>query len=78
MLIMFLQDAHMRPFWTGVHQEMELNSPCGDSSRNKDVRRTAAAVLSLQTVLSSINTLNYPKCDPNFVWINLSSTVNNA
>ena len=37
MLIMFLQDAHMRLLWTGVHQEMELNSPCGDSSRNKDV-----------------------------------------
>jgi len=37
MIIMFLQDAHMRPLWTGVHQEMELNLPCGDSSRNKDV-----------------------------------------
>ena len=37
MLKMFLQDAHMRPLWTGVHQETELNSPCGDCSRNKDV-----------------------------------------
>jgi len=71
MLIMFLQDAHMRPLWTGVHQEMELNSPCDDSSRNKDLRRTDAAVLSLQTVPSSTNTLDYPKCDPYFGWINL-------
>jgi len=37
MLKMILQDAHMRPLWTDVHQEMELNSPCGDSSQNKDV-----------------------------------------
>jgi len=57
----------MRPLWPGVHQEMELNSSCSDSSRNKDVRRTDAAVLSLQTVPSSINTLDYPKWDPYFV-----------
>jgi len=29
--------------------------------------RTDAAVLSLHTVPSSINTLDYPKCDPYFV-----------
>ena len=57
----------MRPLWAGVHQEMELNSPCGHSSRNKDVRPTIASVLGLQTVPSSINTLDYPKCDPYFV-----------
>ena len=35
MFILCLQDAHMRPLRTGVHPEMELNSPCGDSLRNK-------------------------------------------
>jgi len=50
----------MRPLWAGVHQEVELNSPCGHSSRNKDVRPTVASVLGLQTVPSSINTLDYP------------------
>jgi len=34
---MFLQDAHMRPLWTGVHQEMEFDSTCGDSARQEDV-----------------------------------------
>ena len=29
---MFLQDAHMRPLWTGVHQDIEFDSTCGDSA----------------------------------------------
>jgi len=64
MLIMFLQDAHMRPLWTGVHQEIELVMW---RQFTKQRCRTDATVLSLQTVPSSINTLDYPKCDPYFV-----------
>jgi len=67
MPIMFLQDAHMRPSWTGVHQEMELNSPFTWRQFTKQRCRTDATVQSLQTVPSSMNTLDYPKCDPYFV-----------